>query len=99
MRLFLIGIVCISLFGCSMDASVRAHFKQEVNDRPAAYQEGYADGCQSAYHEGGLTYYQNHPKATDAAPLFAQGWDDGFTHCHDRIDPPLAAHTPGEITR
>lgn len=58
------------------------------SEQPAAYTEGYDEGCESVQAKGGKAHYTIKKDAyryrTDA--LYRDGWDDGYAECRDPRD-------------
>lgn len=68
-----------TLAGCA--AAPQRPLGLNLSGFPAAYRQGYRDGCDSAHSWGGATRDKARFKA---GGQYAQGWRDGFDICGKR---------------
>ncbi len=74
-------IAAMPIIGCN--TTPHPADKSEVNlaGYPPAFQDGYADGCDSARRAIGKT---RDDKRFEADSMYAAGWRDGFDICSER---------------
>ena len=86
MKIIAIALALSLVSGCADMIADAA--RNEVVGQPPAYQDGYADGCNSGNSAAGHPYTQFVKDVRRATPnsLYGQGWQDGFAVCKARYD-------------
>ncbi|MFA7269170.1 MAG: hypothetical protein WC073_07495 [Sterolibacterium sp.] len=82
-------VVAAMMVGC---ASSSDHLiRDRTRNRPPAYQDGYADGCQSGQADivHSSTKYKKDAGRIASDKLYTNGWYDGFEECKASYIPPV----------
>jgi hypothetical protein len=81
-----LGLVGLLLGGCQSSREW-----MQAQGYPAAFIDGFEAGCSSGRQAAGaLDSFRKDVPRYLAAPLYAEGWDDGFRQCEARQSSDLA---------
>jgi len=74
-------ILLLLVSGCATD--MRQVDREICSNQPPAYNQGYADGCNSGFVAAGHPYYKFSKDVVrfSSDVMYKQGWEDGFNIC------------------
>lgn len=76
-RMAALGVAAVLLCGCQ-----NTREQMQAEGYPPAFVDGFEAGCSSGRQAAGaLDGFRKDVPRYLAAPLYAQGWDDGFRQC------------------
>ncbi|WP_425913035.1 hypothetical protein [Pseudomonas sp. GWSMS-1] len=77
LRMAALGVAAVLLCGCQ-----HTREQMQAEGYPPAFVDGFEAGCSSGRQAAGaLDGFRKDVPRYLAAPLYAQGWDDGFRQC------------------
>lgn len=77
LRMAALGVAAVLLCGCQ-----NTREQMQAEGYPPAFVDGFEAGCSSGRQAAGaLDGFRKDVPRYLAAPLYAQGWDDGFRQC------------------
>jgi hypothetical protein len=77
LRMAALGVAAVLLCACQ-----NTREQMQAEGYPPAYVDGFEAGCSSGRQAAGaLDGFRKDVPRYLAAPLYAQGWDDGFRQC------------------